>query len=852
MPDLERQILYKVKLDKASHQSALKALYTQHREETKQLSNAKQLVNLNQDARKALLSQVDAQKKIAKAQQQSTKEVKLQVRELDRLNERFDQVSRDVGLAGDTQANLGALRGLTGVAGLQGVSGGLDVAGEIIVLAEELPRLKASLEGLPQVAKLAVSEIGGKGLALIGALGALTVALALASAEAQRRAQLARVVIDSQKEYFQIVQTGTTESIQSGKESAQIALDVAKQELERRKAQREAINKDIGELTGVFQGVVQLGISAGVTGGEVKELDAEIQSLEKTVLENELAVGNYEQALKSAQVAQNDATQALLASVEGIGSRGAFLNQITKNSYDQNIELNQSLLEQNDILAQQINAIRQSGDTSADATKALEGYYAQLQANDEQLQLLRQTGIPYTRQLAEEAEQKAKLEEQAKKQERDRAQVAKQRESSLSKLVSLEDQANNAIASFADKQAELVADRQLRDARELEDHNAKIAQEQVQHNQDLLKISRDGNARIIEAQQAVRDLDKDFMKGQIKSQSDYNDELRKLNRRRDLEEIQDRRQHLFSLAEATQDNDAIAFLRLQKRHELEQRTDKENETLEDKERRETLQKELAEQRTAFLERRALLLQEVTERRNQLQQAIAESRNKFAMEQQLEQQAFDKAQARQAQDDAIADQKAQQALQKTLNGINVKAQAELTAISQVTSAVGSLEAVARRIMSLANSGGSSNRANTSSYLTGSIGSKSYEIQNRLRQQANVYRASGDLQAVARTGFAFAKGGIVDRPTLAMIGEGNRPEAVIPFKKSEGIMSALQDYGLRGSNRGGVHAPIQLNFAPNLTVGDIASGADVTQALQQFSNELERQLQGALYQAVNQTA
>jgi hypothetical protein len=88
-------------------------------------------------------------------------------------------------------------------------------------------------------------------------------------------------------------------------------------------------------------------------------------------------------------------------------------------------------------------------------------------------------------------------------------------------------------------------------------------------------------------------------------------------------------------------------------------------------------------------------------------------------------------------------------------------------------------------------------------------------------------------------------------LGLIGETGNPEAVIPFNRSRGLKSALADYGIIPRGMSGNAGMVQLNFAPNLTVGDIATGSEVTQALQQFANDLTSQLHVGLIRAINQT-
>ena len=65
-------------------------------------------------------------------------------------------------------------------------------------------------------------------------------------------------------------------------------------------------------------------------------------------------------------------------------------------------------------------------------------------------------------------------------------------------------------------------------------------------------------------------------------------------------------------------------------------------------------------------------------------------------------------------------------------------------------------------------------------------------------ASVFAAEGGIFAGAlRPIAAFAGGGIVRRPTVAMVGEGGGPEAVIPLKGG----AVPVDLNLGGSGEGG---------------------------------------------------
>jgi hypothetical protein len=92
--------------------------------------------------------------------------------------------------------------------------------------------------------------------------------------------------------------------------------------------------------------------------------------------------------------------------------------------------------------------------------------------------------------------------------------------------------------------------------------------------------------------------------------------------------------------------------------------------------------------------------------------------------------------------------------------------------------------------------------------------------------------------------MAEGDIVTSPTLALIGESlgaNEAEAVIPFNRSQGILSGLQKAGI-GTGASIVYSPII-----TVQVGDIASKSQVTQALSEYDSKLRQGLITAVVQA-----
>jgi hypothetical protein len=94
--------------------------------------------------------------------------------------------------------------------------------------------------------------------------------------------------------------------------------------------------------------------------------------------------------------------------------------------------------------------------------------------------------------------------------------------------------------------------------------------------------------------------------------------------------------------------------------------------------------------------------------------------------------------------------------------------------------------------------------------------SANVTSQQQQQVSLSGGGSSLSAFGGSLKAFAKGGTVTEPTIALLGE-NGPEKVIPLRQSSGLSD------------GAMGNVVYLTFAPQMNVGDIATASQVEQAM-----------------------
>lgn len=843
MTNKEVRTTYVAQLDQQSYNRVSRELKKQSDE---QLKATKAIASASDKQSDAIKAQVKAQKEL---QTQSERAIRAEKSRLDLLDKQNSAIRNQVGSIGDVDSALSAIRG--GLGAITGTNiAGLEQAAGLFELTEATAQLRGAAPAAGEAIGKLASSIGVTGFGL-GAVALVAVGAVAA---------VARVISD---DLTKAVEQGLR-SIRANIEAEQTAIDdIASgairsdifqkrtellRDLDSTGQKLGLINNDLLTITNSTLGERLISQLSGVTD----TLQGEFDSLSETYAGQIELLKEYDALLADTTLIQNEAAQGALDRVDSLQKQYDIeqrVNQFSKTATSESLNARlEAIQTEKDLIQSQISELNEFSSANTELGQQARDTIAELESKfndlDTESTLLNGTIGETIIQREQERNALQSVNDKLKEQ----TEINKQREASLGRLTALESQSNKLLEDFNRQQSEILQERQLRDLRETEDYNREIEQKNKDHQQELADIQRDGNDAITNINQNLDSLRSEFFNNEIEATQQYRKNLSDLNRQYRIEDKQALDDHLADLRDAEQSNDVISFLQAQRTFEQEQKEKETQRSQEFKELNQQFSEDKRLRQQAFNERQVDLQRELSLTRQQTNEKLTLARQAFAEElRQTDRERQLKLQ-RQAQDERIADERSRQQLQRQLNEINLKAQAELSAIRQVTTAVSELELVARRIAGNSGSG-------TSGTLSGlgysALGTKSYE-QNALRNSARLVSINNDINVRSgQRAFAFADGGIIDRPTLGLIGETGNPEAVIPFNRSRGLKSALADYGIIPRGMSGNAGMVQLNFAPNLTVGDIATGSEVTQALQQFANDLTSQLHVGLTRAINQT-
>lgn len=502
---------------------------------------------------------------------QMTDSIRRAESEAQRLEDRFDLVSRQVGLAGDVQSNLGAVSGLAGMAGAGGqrVGQGIGAVGEVVALTEELPRLKTALQGMPSVIGNAVSALGVGGVAgaatLIGGIIALTVVFNELEKQTRLTRERTREGIESLQELSDLRASATEEEIRLAIESREAALESTRLQIQALQsiggAQFDLANSGLVGITNLLEQIgdgevtaenaqqafsdlfesmqlppeVQIAIddfiaTAGEGGISATELNNRIRELTRgsTSLSGEIEILNRD--LEAGVFATNALIQAeaelaqirtneLLASAQAQAQ--AMQEIIALNELDAEGLRNRrdELLDNMAVLGAELVALQQSGDASEEVTQRIEELNEALLRNGETISRIDSLLLPSAQ--AQEALAQAEAERLAVEQN----------------LIASTEQYNADMERMYQERAEIE--------KRYQDNLIKIAQDAVKASEQALEKLQDKQRDLAdsfkqgdtEAQDALRQADID---AQVDAQRQERDALR--DHLRKLEDIRNRSQ----------------------------------------------------------------------------------------------------------------------------------------------------------------------------------------------------------------------------------------------------------------------------------------------------------------------
>jgi len=432
---------------------------------------------------------------------------------LQQQNDRFDRVSRDVGLAGDVQSNLGAIQGLGDAAGFD--TGGIGVAGEVVVLAEELPRLKESIAGLPQTIGAAAQSLGVTGGIAVAGLAAIALAIKVVGDAAEEQAERLSAQVDNVRDVNQQIANGlTSNDIQQRLQELQNAREA---EAETLNTTQDSYNQAINDL-GVLGGVAQ------VASHQEAALAEQIGNSQSAIADYDSEIELLTSALESSAVAANDATaaekergQALLEEANLAGQTVAAQERARNATVASNESRLQSIDNERAAIEAQIAVLQSSGNTSEEVTDRIAELNGQLNQLGQESSFIKDTALD----LAKAREQEAEAQKQQEKAQQEAQRKAEQTAAEI-------ERAEEQIASARRKVGETT-----RNARKT----------LARANQDITRdLDRTFADIATETARGIRDVQFELANAQFEAQRDA-----------DRDEAQSLRAHLDTLTDIRED-----------------------------------------------------------------------------------------------------------------------------------------------------------------------------------------------------------------------------------------------------------------------------------------------------------
>jgi len=422
---------------------------------------------------------------------------------------------------------------------------------------------------------------------------------------------------------------------------------------------------------------------------------------------------------------------------------------------------------------------------------------------------------------------------------------------SLDRISQANEQIATQTADRARREAESLEVESLQRAFALEDEQA----EQAQHWQTIANIAADGRKRIEAIQgdlsklatertakiseiqskgdSRVQKIQSEYMQKALADAKLFAKESERIEADGNKAQLRLIRSITDRLESAEASNSILDFLTAEKegRQQLSDAAvdanDAEKRRIEDYNAKQAEAAALQQQRVneaidAINAEKLAALQSYEERRQSLvasieteRQAIVDKTNAAITAEDAQQAKEQQTADRQAQLAAVRDKHEEDAFQRTITAIEQRRNAELAVYTELQNRITTIGAAIRTNLQM--------QTNNQQIASGQ--------QNRSSNLSSGSTLSGGIGFGSKikvgTGFgAFAKGGLITEPTIALIGERG-PEMVLPFKSSPGLPPAFNRGGM---GMGGNNISVAPQITVHLSVGDIASASMVRQEVQ----------------------
>lgn len=429
--------------------------------------------------------------------------------------------------AADQQGDLST--GLSSISSLVGGNQVLSLGADLSGVLEYLPRVKEAIAGIPEAAKATYETIGKGGVGLIGAVGALTLALALSAEQFNKTKQAASADLDAREAALRLIQSGTQEEIQARIESLRRNKAINQQIADDAESTLTALRQGITDQLGpAALGLAELGSSLGIGAGELAAAKDNASAAAAALNETNTELSLLEQYASAGASTTND----LAAAQERLNAA-----QVTaiQDQIDQQTQINRLFrtgtaegireqiaanLDEQAAIAANIIKLQELASTSEDAQKAFDQAQARLHELSVETGRLQTEVLP----LVEARERET--------------QAIEDQEAKLKSLASVTEKYNNDVKAIEDRANEARANAQQK----YNDALVKAAEVAVEAAENALSKLRERQATLAqeiarEGENVQRKAAFDQLNALIKFQEDEakasRDHLRNLQRIKD-------------------------------------------------------------------------------------------------------------------------------------------------------------------------------------------------------------------------------------------------------------------------------------------------------------------------------